>query len=76
MTMIDMIQPGWEVVDSDGQPLGQVIALEGDVLVVKSGGLLGHEYRVQRSSVEEAETGRISLSVSRRQLEGGTQTTE
>ncbi|HWH24946.1 MAG TPA: DUF2171 domain-containing protein [Candidatus Limnocylindria bacterium] len=72
-----MIQPGWEVTDSDGESLGQVIALEGDVLVVGSGGLLGgDEYRIQRTSVEAAESGRVIVSVSREQLEGASRTSD
>jgi hypothetical protein len=71
MTMADMIQPGWEVIDSEGESLGTITRLEGDEVVVKKGGLLGGEYRFQRSSIEEAETGRVQLSMSRQQLEAG-----
>jgi hypothetical protein len=69
MTMIDMIQPGWEVVDSEGESLGQVTRLEGDEVIVKKSSLLGGEYRFQRSSVEDVETGRVALAMSRQQLE-------
>lgn len=69
MTMIDMIQPGWDVVDSNGEDLGRVTALEGDTIVVKKGGLLGGEYRIQRSSVDDVETGRVALAMTREQLE-------
>ena len=71
--MEEMIQPGWEVIDSQGESLGQIGTLEGDVIVVDGGGLLGgDEYRIQRTSIERAENGQVFVSLSREQLEGGT----
>lgn len=58
---IEMIQPGWSVVDANGDEVGTVIAADGPELRVKKGGLLGGEVAVPRESVVEVETGRIEI---------------
>ncbi len=65
----DNIQPGWVVWTADGQELGKVIGTDGPVIKVKKGGLLGGELDVPRDAVEETETGRIELSMTKDEVE-------
>ena len=66
---IDEIQPGWTVFGSDGEELGTVIGLDASTLRVKKGGLLGREVSVPRSSVADVETGRVELSMTKKEAE-------
>jgi hypothetical protein len=59
---LEMIQPGWSVVDANGEELGTVIDADGPMLRVKKGGLLGGELSVPRDAVVEVETGRVELN--------------
>jgi hypothetical protein len=61
----DAIQSGWAVWTSDGSELGKVIAVEPNALRVKKGGLLGGEVTVPREAIEEVETGRIDLNMTK-----------
>jgi hypothetical protein len=65
----DMIQTGWSVWTADGQELGTIIATEPASLRVKKRGLLGGEIQVPRDIVEDVETGRVELAVTRSELE-------
>ncbi len=67
---LDDIQPGWKVVGSDGKELGTVVGTGEGSIRVKTGGLLSsRELTVPADSVEEVETGRVDLSVTRHELE-------
>jgi hypothetical protein len=66
---VEMIQPGWSVFASDGQEIGTVIGVESDGIRIKKGGLLGGELRVPRTSVQEVETGRVELSITKKEAE-------
>lgn len=61
----DAIQSGWSVWTSDGSELGKVIAVEPTALRVKKNGLLGGEVLVPREAIEEVETGRIDLNMTK-----------
>jgi hypothetical protein len=63
------IQPGWTVFGSDGEELGKVVAVDAMTLRVKKGGLLAREVSVPRSSVADVETGRVELSLTKREAE-------
>ena len=65
---IDTVQPGWTVVDANGEELGTVIAAEGGELRIKKGGLLGGELTVPRSAISEVETGRVELNRTKNDL--------
>lgn len=58
----EMIQPGWTVVDSNGEDVGTVIDADGPMLRVKKSGLRGGEVSVPRDAVVEVETGRVELN--------------
>jgi hypothetical protein len=64
----ESIQPGWTVWTRDGEELGKVIATDETTIRVKKGGLLGGELSVPRSAVEETESGRVELSVTKDEL--------
>ena len=66
---IELVQPGWTVFTSEGQELGTVIRVESGTIRVKTRGLLGHEVLVPRSSVVEVETGRVELSITKKEAE-------
>ena len=59
---LDMIQPGWTVVDARGEEIGTVVNSEGAEIIVKKSGFLGGEVHVPRDAVSEVETGRIELN--------------
>jgi len=61
----EMIQTGWSVWTADGQELGTIIATDATSLRVKKRGLLGGEVQVPRDSVDDVETGRVELSVTK-----------
>ena len=61
----EMIQTGWSVWTADGQELGTIIATDATSLRVKKRGLLGGEVQVPRESVDDVETGRVELSVTK-----------
>jgi len=59
------IQPGWVVWTSDGTELGTVIATDPTSFRVKKSGLRGGEVTVPRTAIDEVETGRIELKLSK-----------
>ena len=61
----EMIQTGWSVWTADGQELGTIIATDATSLRVKKRGLLGGEVRIPRDSVDDVETGRVELSMTK-----------
>jgi len=69
MTMIEMIQPGWTVVDSNGEELGKVVRVDAEGIHVRKGGLIGGEVVVPKSACTDAEEGRVELSVTRKDIE-------
>jgi hypothetical protein len=62
------IQPGWVVWTSDGTELGTVIATDQTSFRVKKSGLRGGEVTVPRAAIDEVETGRIELKLSKDEL--------
>ena len=67
MVTVEEIQPGWQVVDSFGEELGTVLAVEGQMLKVKRYG--GGEMTIAASDCAEIETGRVELSRTKKELE-------
>ena len=65
----EMIQTGWSVWTADGQELGTIIATDPTSLRVKKRGLLGGEIQVPRDIVDDVETGRVELAVTRSEVE-------
>jgi hypothetical protein len=61
----DAIQSGWSVWTSDGSELGTVVAVEPTALRVKKNGLLGGEVLVPREAIDEVETGRVDLNMTK-----------
>lgn len=64
----DLIQPGWRVVDANGEEIGTVIAAEGTEITVKKSGLLGGQVHVPRDAVTEIETGRVEINRAKNDL--------
>jgi hypothetical protein len=65
----EMIQTGWSVWTADGQELGTIIATDPTSLRVRKRGPLGGEIQVPRDIVDDVETGRVELAVTRSELE-------
>ena len=65
----DMIQTGWTVWTADGQELGTIIGTDATSMRVKKKGLLAGETQVPRGAVEEVETGRVELSMTKSEVE-------
>jgi len=65
----EMIQTGWSVWTADGQELGTIIATDPTSLRVKKRGLLGGEIQVPRDSVDDVETGRVELAVTKSEID-------
>ena len=57
----DLIQPGWKVVDANGDDVGTIVEADGPELTVKKGGLFGGDIHIPRESVVEVETGRVEI---------------
>ncbi len=58
----DIIQPGWRVVDANGDEIGTVVEAGGTDITVKKSGLLGGQVQVPRDSVTEIEIGRVEIN--------------
>jgi hypothetical protein len=65
----EMIQAGWTVWTADGQELGTIIGTDPASMRVKKKGLLGGEVTVPRSAIEDVETGRVELSMTKSEVE-------
>jgi hypothetical protein len=65
---LEGIQPGWRVVDRDGQEVGTVLGTVDGGIRVKKGGLLSGEVRVPAEAVDEVETGHVELAVRKNEL--------
>jgi hypothetical protein len=71
MDPLDEIQPGWQVLASDGEEVGKVVDVSERVLHVKQTGLLGGQVHIPETAIESAEDRIVQLSVSKRELESG-----
>lgn len=58
----EMIQPGWHVVDANGDEIGTVVEVEGAEITVKKSGLLGGQVQIPRDAIAEIETGRVEIN--------------
>jgi hypothetical protein len=61
----EMIQTGWTVWTADGLELGTIIETDSNSLRVKKRGLMAGEVQVPRDTVEEVETGRVELALTK-----------
>jgi hypothetical protein len=59
---IETIQPGWQVVDANGEDIGTVVEAEGSEITVKKSGFLGGQISVPTDAVAEVETGRVEIN--------------
>ena len=57
----EMIQPGWNVVDANGDEIGTVVEAEGSEITVKKSGFPGGQVHIPRDAVTEVETGRVEI---------------
>jgi hypothetical protein len=64
---MEAIQSGWSVWTADGTELGTIIAVEPTGLRVKKNGLLGGEVTIPRDVVDEVETGRVEISLTKKE---------
>ena len=71
MDVISEIQPGWEVVSSEGEKVGKVIDVDEGVVHVKQAGLFGGEVHLRQDQIAEAEESTVRLALSKRELEAG-----
>jgi hypothetical protein len=65
---IEEIQPGWRVVDANGEEVGTVTQTGGSELTVKKSGFLGGEVHVPIDAVADVETGRVEINRSKGDL--------
>ena len=65
---VEEIQPGWHVVDANGEDIGTVTQAEGTDITVKKSGFLGGEVHVPREAVTEIETGRVEINKAKSDL--------
>jgi hypothetical protein len=65
----EMIQTGWSVWTADGQELGTIISTDPTSMRVKKKGLLGGEVQIPRDRVDEVETGRVELAMTKAEVE-------
>jgi len=67
MVMAEEIQPGWHVWDRDGNEVGTVVSATGPTLRVKRSG--GGEVDIPNSACSYIETGRVELSMTKKDLD-------
>ena len=68
MTFAGEVQVGWTVWSSDGENLGTIVSIDPQTISVKQGGLLGGKLDIPRTAVEDVETGRVELSMTKQEL--------
>jgi len=61
----EMIQTGWTVWTADGQELGTVIGTDPTSIRIKRKGLLAGDVVVPRDRVDDVETGRVELALTK-----------
>ena len=71
MDVMDEIQPGWQVVSSEGEKVGKVVEVFDHVVHVKQSGLFGGEVHIPAQAVESAQDSTVRLAMSKRDLEAG-----
>jgi hypothetical protein len=71
MDELSEIQPGWQVVSSEGEKVGKVVEVYDHVVHVKQPGFFGGEVHVPQQAIETAEDETVRLSMSKRELEAG-----
>lgn len=64
----ELVQPGWDVWTSDGEMLGKVVQVEGDMLKIKKEGFLGGEVTVPKSAIREVEEGRVEVALTKAEV--------
>ena len=62
---METIAVGAEVVDADGEHLGNVIAAAPDYIVVERGLFFPTDYYIPRTAIAEAVEGRVRLAVTK-----------
>jgi hypothetical protein len=67
----DTVQSGWSVWTSDGKEVGRVIGVEPATIRIRTAGILGHEVTVPKEAVDEVETGRVDLGLTKAEVEKG-----
>ena len=67
-TSVNLAQPGWTVIDADGADVGTVIENDGTEIKVKTGGLMSKVLTVPLTNVGDVETGRVELTVAKKDL--------
>jgi hypothetical protein len=69
MTLLpEEIQPGWRVIDVNGEELGTVISVDSETISIQRLGLMGGVWHAPTAAVREIETGRIELSLRKDEL--------
>ena len=64
----ESIQPGWRVVDANGDDIGTVVEAEGSEITVKKSGFLGGQVHIPVTAVAEVETGRVEIDRAKEDL--------
>lgn len=69
MTLLpDEIQPGWRVIDANGEELGTVLSVDRETISIQRLGLMGGVWHAPVASVREIETGRVELRLPKSEL--------
>lgn len=68
MLFAQQIQPGWRVIDANGEELGTVISVDRESISIQRRGLMGGVWHAPCASVREIETGRVDLSLGKGEL--------
>jgi hypothetical protein len=64
------IQPGWEVYETGGQRVGDVVGVESGTVHVQTGGLFAKDLYIPPTAIAELEDHRVELNVARDELKG------
>ena len=67
----DTVQSGWSVWTSDGKEVGRVIGVEPAAIRIRTTGILGREVMVPKDAVDEVETGRVDLGLTKAEVDKG-----
>jgi len=62
------IQPGWEVFGAAGEKVGDVVSVDSNAVHVKTAGLFSKHLYVPPAAIEEVESHRVELTVTKDEL--------
>jgi hypothetical protein len=69
-TYLHEVQPGFEVYETEGKRIGDVVAVEPEAIHVRTDGLFSKDLYIPPAAIAEVEARRVDLNVPKSDLNG------